>query len=53
MTKQVLASNVDAPSLRAAIELENRTQILSTRTADFHEAMTAFKEKRAPVYTGS
>jgi enoyl-CoA hydratase len=53
MTKQVLASNVDAPSLRAAIELENRTQILSTRTADFHEAMAAFKEKRAPVYTGS
>jgi enoyl-CoA hydratase len=53
MTKQVLGVNVDATSLRAAIELENRTQILSTRTADFGEAMTAFKERRPPVYTGS
>jgi enoyl-CoA hydratase/carnithine racemase len=50
MTKQVLAVNVDSPSLRSAIELENRTQILSTRTADFNEAMTAFKEKRPPEY---
>jgi enoyl-CoA hydratase len=53
MTKQVLACNLDAGSLRAAIELENRTQILSTRTADFGEAMSAFLEKRAPQYTGS
>jgi enoyl-CoA hydratase len=52
MTKQVLATNVDAPSMRAAVELENRTQILSTRTADFDEAMAAFKEKRAPNYSG-
>jgi enoyl-CoA hydratase len=52
MTKQVLACNLDAGSLRAAIELENRTQILSTRTADFGEAMSAFIEKRAPQYTG-
>jgi len=52
MTKQVLAVNVDSPSLRAAIELENRTQILSTRTADFDEAMNAFKEKREPRYGG-
>jgi enoyl-CoA hydratase len=53
MTKQVLACNVDAASLRSAIELENRTQILSTRTSDFTEAMSAFVEKRAPHYTGS
>jgi enoyl-CoA hydratase len=53
MTKQVLACNVDAGSLRAAIELENRTQILSTRTADFSEALSAFVEKRPPHYTGS
>jgi len=53
MTKQVLAQNIDAPSLKAAIELENRTQILCTRTNDFMEAMTAFQEKRAPNYTGS
>lgn len=52
MTKQVLAVNVDSPSLRSAIELENRTQILSTRTVDFDEAMAAFKEKRAPEFRG-
>lgn len=53
MTKQVLAANVDAPSLRAAIELENRTQILCTRTSDFEEALEAFRDKREPRYTGS
>jgi enoyl-CoA hydratase len=53
MTKQVLASNVDAPSLRAAVELENRTQILCTRTNDFVEALAAFQEKRDPQFTGS
>lgn len=53
MTKQVLRANTDAPSLRAAIELENRTQILCTRTNDFEEALDAFKQKRAPHYTGS
>ena len=53
MTKQVLRSNVDAPSLRAAVELENRTQILCTRTDDFVEALAAFQEKRDPQFTGS
>lgn len=52
MTKQVLRTNVDAQSLRAAIELENRTQILCTRTDDFEEALTAFQEKRPPQFTG-
>ncbi|MFL5843531.1 MAG: enoyl-CoA hydratase/isomerase family protein [Solirubrobacteraceae bacterium] len=53
MTKQVLRSNVDAPSLQAAVELENRTQILCTRTNDFVEALAAFQEKRDPQFTGS
>ncbi|MFT4570419.1 MAG: enoyl-CoA hydratase [Hyphomicrobiaceae bacterium] len=35
MTKQVLDRNIDAVSLRAAIELENRTQILGTHTQAF------------------
>jgi enoyl-CoA hydratase len=46
MTKQVLHRNVDAPSLEAAIELENRTQVLATRTEDIAEAVTAHHEKR-------
>lgn len=50
LTKQVLQSNVDAPSLEAAIELENRNQVLATRTADMAEALTAFREKRAPRF---
>jgi enoyl-CoA hydratase len=50
MTKQVLQRNVDAPSIEAAIELENRTQVLATRTADLAEAVTAYGEKRAPRF---
>jgi enoyl-CoA hydratase len=50
MTKQVLHRNVDAPSLEAAIELENRTQILTTRTDDMKEALDAFVEKREPEF---
>jgi enoyl-CoA hydratase len=46
MTKQVLGVNVDAPSLRAAIELENRTQVLTTGTAEQREALAAFLERR-------
>jgi enoyl-CoA hydratase len=50
MTKQVLYQNVDATSLEAAIELENRTQVLSIQTEDVREAIGAFKEKRKPRF---
>ncbi|MEA2445412.1 MAG: hypothetical protein QOJ12_2704 [Thermoleophilales bacterium] len=52
LTKQVLQTNVDAPSLEAALELENRNQVLSTRGSDMAEALGAFRERRAPRYTG-
>jgi enoyl-CoA hydratase len=52
MTKQVLQANVDAPSLDAAIALENRNQVLSAQTSDMAEALSAFREKRAPRFTG-
>ena len=32
--------------------IENRNQILASRTEDAKEGMRAFVEKRAPVYTG-
>ncbi len=53
MTKQILARNADAGSLETAIELENRTQVLATRTDDMVEAVAAFKERRAPRFRGT
>jgi enoyl-CoA hydratase len=52
MTKQVVQQNVDAPSLEAAIAIENGNQVLSTRTVDMREALAAFREKRAPRFVG-
>ena len=53
MTKQVLARNVDAQSLESAVELENRTQVVATRTRDMPEALAAFRERREPRFTGA
>lgn len=41
---------VDSPSLRHALDLENRTQIMCTATGDISEAFTAFRERRAPQW---
>ncbi|WP_051953874.1 enoyl-CoA hydratase-related protein [Xenophilus azovorans] len=49
-TKQVMWANLDAPSLDAALALENHAQVLGLMTADFREAATAFIEKRAPIF---
>lgn len=50
MTKEVMWANLEASSLRGAIDLENRTQILTSQTEDMREAMTAFVEKRDPEF---
>jgi enoyl-CoA hydratase/carnithine racemase len=52
LTKQALNLNIDAPSLDAAVALEDRQQVMLSHTLDHQEAMTAFVEKRAPVYGG-
>ncbi len=48
MTKKGLWTNVDASSLRQAMELENRTQVLGTFTGCMEAAIEAFAEGRAP-----
>ena len=50
LTKECLRYSVDAPSLEAAIAMEDRNQILTTRTNDVREGIAAFLEKREPKY---
>jgi enoyl-CoA hydratase len=52
MTKEVMWSNLEAGSLQGAIDLENRTQLLSSYTGDMREALDAFLEKRPPEFSG-
>jgi enoyl-CoA hydratase/carnithine racemase len=49
-TKIGLNTALDAPSLRHAKEIENRTQILSGFTNNPLEAAKALQEKRSPVW---
>jgi enoyl-CoA hydratase len=50
MTKEVMWSALEIPGMAAAIDLENRTQIMTSFTQDHREAMLAFMEKRDPSY---
>jgi enoyl-CoA hydratase/carnithine racemase len=52
MSKQALNINIDAPSLDAAMAVEDRQQVILAATEDAREAMTAFLEKRPPAYRG-
>ena len=50
LTKDGLNFSVDAPSLDAAMALEDRQQALVAGSADAREAINAFLEKRAPIW---
>ncbi len=50
LTKECLNASLDAGSLEQVIALEDRNQILCTRTSDFREGVTAFLQKRPPQY---
>jgi enoyl-CoA hydratase len=51
MGKATLWSNLEIPSLEAAIDLEARTQILTLGTDDAREQLAAFREQREARYT--
>lgn len=46
MTKEVLWSNLEIPSLAAGIDIENRNQIMTSMTDDSVEAMQSFLSRR-------
>jgi enoyl-CoA hydratase len=50
MTKQTMWANQEVGSLQAAVDLENRNQLLLGHTGNLEEAMAAFREKRKPAY---
>jgi enoyl-CoA hydratase len=53
LTKEGMWSALEIPGMQAAIDLENRQQIMASATADHREAMTAFLERRPPRYTNT
>ena len=52
LTKDGLNMAVDAAGLEAAMAIENRNQVLCSKTEDAKEGMRAFVEKRQPNYIG-
>jgi enoyl-CoA hydratase/carnithine racemase len=50
MTKEGLNLAIDAPSLEAAMAIENRNQLMTSASPNFREGMQAFLEKRRPNY---
>jgi enoyl-CoA hydratase len=51
LTKETMWASLEVGSLRAAVDLENRTQLLAGHTGNLDEASAAFREKRPPIYT--
>lgn len=50
MTKEVMWSQLEVGSLQAGLDLENRTQVMTSFTEDMLEAMQAFLDKRPPAF---
>jgi enoyl-CoA hydratase/carnithine racemase len=50
MTKETLGLTVDAPSLEAALTLEDRQQCMLIATADHETAVAAFRTRTIPEY---
>ena len=52
LTEQGMWLSLGTSSFDAAVELENRQQVLTSLTTDQQEAMAAFREKRPADYQG-
>jgi enoyl-CoA hydratase len=50
LTKEAMWAALEIPAMQTAIDLENRQQIMASRTEDAREAMLAFMEKRPPNF---
>lgn len=50
LTKEALNMNIDAPSLEAAIKLENRTQVICLNIKDAPEGAFSLLAKKEPKY---
>lgn len=50
MTKETLGLSIDAPSLEAALTMEDRQQCMLISTDDHQVAVNAFKSRTAPEY---
>jgi enoyl-CoA hydratase len=48
MTKETMWQNVDAPSLRHALDIENRTQVMCTGTGELGDSFAAFRDGIRP-----
>jgi enoyl-CoA hydratase/carnithine racemase len=46
LTKETIAQNLNAPSLEAAMELENRNQSILCLTPEFFEAVLKFGKRK-------
>lgn len=51
LTKQTLNALIDAPGIDAALMIEDRQQVILLETSDHREAVTAFRERRDPLYS--
>ena len=52
LTKEGMWSALEIPGMQAAIDLENRQQIMATFSEDAQETLRARSEKRLPKYKG-
>jgi len=50
MTKETMWQTVDAPSLRHALDIENRTQVMCTASGDLAQSFAAFREDGTPQW---